>query len=246
VMLPLFIKKGLPVYRKTQWRWLVFPLLGGLFIALDHGTWSTSLQYTQIANGTLFNNIAPVWVAFFAWFFLKERPGWVFWAGLALTVAGAAMIFGSGLFSSGKFNFGDGLALVSSLFYAGYFLVTQRGRAHLDTLAYIWPAVFTGAVLLFVASQILGFSLTGYPVTTYLVFAAAGIVSQVVGYFSIGYALGHVPASLVAPTMVSQPVLTMILAIPLTGQIPQPGQWLGALAVVIGIYLVNRRSSSLG
>ena len=77
----------------------------------------------------------------------------------------------------------------------------------------------------------------------YLVFLAAAVVSQLIGYFSIGYALGHVPASLVAPTMVAQPVLTMFLAIPLTGELPLPGQWLGALAVVAGIYLVNRRPS---
>jgi drug/metabolite transporter (DMT)-like permease len=244
VMLPLFIKKGLPAIRKLDRRWLVFPLLGGLFIALDHGTWSTSLQYTQVANGTLFNNIAPVWVALFTWIVWKEKLGVVFWIGLALTVIGAAIIFGNGLFSAGQLNVGDAIALLSSLFYASYFLVTQRGRQHLDTLPYIWLAVLTSAILLFCVSQLLGLSLTGYPARTYLVFLAAGVISQVIGYFSIGYALGHVPASLVAPTMVAQPVLTMIVAIPLANEMPQPLAWLGAAAVVAGIYLVNRRPSA--
>ncbi len=242
VMLPFFIRKGLPAIRKLDRRWLAFPLLGGLFIALDHGTWSTSLQYTTVANGTLFNNVAPVWVALFSLAIWKEKLGKVFWAGLALTVVGAAIIFGNGLFTGGQLNGGDALALLSSMFYASYFLVTQRGRQHLETLPYIWLAVFTSAILLFCVSQVLGMPLTGYSTRTYLIFLAAGIISQVIGYFSIGYALGHVPASLVAPTMVAQPVLTMILAIPLAGEMPQPGQWLGAVAVVAGIYLVNWRS----
>ena len=60
------------------------------------------------------------------------------------------------------------------------------------------------------------------------------------GYFSIAYALGHLPASVVSPTMVLQPVLTALLAIPLTGENLSPLQWMGGLAAVVGgIYLVN-------
>ena len=35
-------------------------------------------------------------------------------------------------------NRGNLLALLSSLFYAAYFLVTQRGRSRLDALTYVW------------------------------------------------------------------------------------------------------------
>jgi drug/metabolite transporter (DMT)-like permease len=192
----------------------------------------------------LFNNLAPVWVALVAWIFWREHLGWVFWAGLALTIAGVVVIFGERLFLSGQLNPGDGLAVLSSVFYAAYFLVTQRGREKIPTLPYIWLAGLFAAGMLLIATQLFGMPVTGYPPLSYLVFLAAGVISQVGGYFSIGYALGHLPASVVSPTLVAQPVLTMFLAIPMTGEMPQPGQWLGALAVVAGIYLVNRRAAA--
>ena len=46
-----------------------------------------------------------------------------------------------------------------------------------------------------------------------LAFLGAGLFSQVVGYFAVGYALGHLPASIVAPSMIAQPVITSPLAI---------------------------------
>ena len=82
--------------------------------------------------------------------------------------------------------------------------------------------------------------MTGYSTQTYLAFLAAAIVSQTGGYLAVGYALGHLPASLVAPTMIGQPVVTALLAIPLLGEALITSQWLGGLSVLVGIYLVHR------
>jgi drug/metabolite transporter (DMT)-like permease len=66
------------------------------------------------------------------------------------------------------------------------------------------------------------------------------LVSQVGGYLSIGYALGHLPASIVAPTLIGQPVVTALLAFPLLGEALRTQQWIGGLVVLLGIYLVHR------
>ncbi|HCB01527.1 MAG TPA: hypothetical protein DEP19_04015, partial [Anaerolineae bacterium] len=62
---------------------------------------------------------------------------------------------------------------------------------------------------------------------------------QMIGYLAISYALGHLPASIVSPTLVGQPILTAILAIPLLGEIPTLTQWLGGAIALLGIYIVN-------
>jgi drug/metabolite transporter (DMT)-like permease len=82
--------------------------------------------------------------------------------------------------------------------------------------------------------------LTGYSPQTYLAFLGAALVSQVGGYLSVGYALGHLPASVVSPTMIGQPLVTTILAIPLLGETLSPAQLLGGASVLLGIYLVHR------
>jgi drug/metabolite transporter (DMT)-like permease len=75
-----------------------------------------------------------------------------------------------------------------------------------------------------------------------LAFFGLAMITQVIGYLSVGYALGHLRASLVAPTMVGQPVVTALLAIPLLGEHLAPVQWIGGAVVLTGIYLVHRAS----
>jgi drug/metabolite transporter (DMT)-like permease len=62
----------------------------------------------------------------------------------------------------------------------------------------------------------------------------------VAGYLAINYALGHLPASIVSPTMLGQPVLTALLAGPLLGETLGLWQVVGGVAVLGGVYLVHR------
>jgi drug/metabolite transporter (DMT)-like permease len=92
---------------------------------------------------------------------------------------------------------------------------------------------------LFIVNTILQYPLTGYPTHTWLVFLSTAVVSQLIGYMSLAYALGHLPASVVSPTMILQPIITTLLAIPLLGEIPSIWQGIGGAIALIGIYVVN-------
>jgi drug/metabolite transporter (DMT)-like permease len=225
--------------QRPQMRWLIFPIIGGVFTALDHGTWSSAIGYTRVANATLLNNIAPLWVALFAALVWRERLRGRFWLGLAITLAGAAAVLGADLRLAPDLTRGNLLAVLSSAFYAGYFIVTQMGRRKVDVLNYIWLVAVFAALGLLGASQAMRLPLSGFNAATWLIFLLAALISQVSGYFAVAYALGRLPASVVAPTMVFQPVLSALIAVPLTGETLAPLQWLGALAVVGGIYWVN-------
>ncbi|MBA4375381.1 MAG: hypothetical protein C0401_04305 [Anaerolinea sp.] len=235
---PFILKSKFKITQSPS-NWLLIVLIAGAFVALDHGTLSTAVGLTRIANCTLLNNIAPLWVALFALIIWREKLKKWFWIGLMLTITGAVVIFGSDLIRHPQLGLGDGMAFLSSFFYAGYFLITQVGRKKLPALQYIWSINLVSTILLLVYNLVSGIPLTGYSIQTYLVFAAAGLISQTVGYFSVTYALGHLPASIVAPTMVIQIVLTSLLAIPLTGESLSITQLIGGLAVLGGILLVN-------
>jgi drug/metabolite transporter (DMT)-like permease len=152
---------------------------------------------------------------------------------------------GTDFLNQSSLGIGDLLAITAGIFYAGYFLVTQRGRIHWDTLSYIWIVGLVASLSLLATSLIAGLPLTGYPIQTYLSFLGAALVSQTGGYLAVGYALGHLPASLVAPTMIGQPVITALLAIPLLGESLQTSQLVGGIAVLAGIYLVHNSREEL-
>lgn len=238
ILLPFFmIRRRTGV--KITWAILIFPILGGVLTALDHGFWNTSVNFTSAANATLLANTAPLWVALFAYLVWKEHLKMAFWLGLILTVIGAAIVLGTDFLRNGSLGIGDLLAIAAGFFYAGYFLVTQRGRVHWDTLSYIWIVSLVSTICLLLISLGFGMPITGYPIQSYLAFLGAALISQTGGYLAVGYALGHLPASLVAPTMLGQPVVTALLAIPLLGEPLGVGQIIGGLAVLAGIYLVH-------
>lgn len=218
---------------------LAWGLLGGLCMALDIGTWSTAVTMTRIANATLLNNIAPLWVVLFSVFYWGERPkGW-FWVGLAFSMSGAIVVLGGDAFNHPQLTAGDLLGLGSSLFWASYYLATSIGRRHLDALTYIWLVTLSGGLILFALVGILGLPVAGFPLSTYLAILGAALFTQICGHFLLTYALGHLPASVVSPTMLGAPVLTSLLAIPLASEALNLWQILGGLAVVGGILLVN-------
>jgi len=238
VLVPFFFKQSV-AKRQFDRRWLFLPLIGGLFTAFDHATWATAINFTRVANATLMNNLAPLWVALVAFIFWREKLKAGFWLGLLLAIGGATVVLGSDFIARPQLNQGNLLAVGSSFFYAAYFLTTQRGREHFSTLSYVFLITATCSLVLFFINLGMGNPFTGFSTATYLSFLGAGLISQVVGYFSIGYALGHLPASVVSPTMIAQPVLTALMAIPLAGEPLVAAQWVGGLVVLTGIYLVN-------
>lgn len=225
---------GLP--RQGLW----FAVVGGLFFAADLALWTTGVMLSGATNPTLLANTAPLWVGLGAVVLFRERLSAAFWAGLLVALAGAIVILGLDSLRAVSLGLGTLLGLLAGLFYGGYYLLTQRGRETLDPLTYFWPAAVSSTVALLVLSLVLRQPLVGYPAPTYLNFLALGLVTQVVGYLALNDVLGQLPASIVSPTMLGQPVVTAILAWWLLGETFSVWQILGAAAVLAGVTVVHR------
>lgn len=219
---------------------LVFPLLAGVFTAFDFAFWNSSLKYTTAANATLLGNTSPLWVALFALFIFREKLRGIFWLGLIVALTGAVLVMGTDFLRHPTLGWGDLMASTAAIFYASYQLTTQRGRRYIDPLRYTWMVGISATIGMWIMNLVLGNQLTNYPAQTWVIFFVTAIVSQMIGYLAITYALGHLPASIVSPTLIGQPVLTAILAIPLLGEIPNTTQWIGGTIALVGIYIVNQ------
>jgi len=239
ILTPFFAKRNCKESALTT-RTILYPALGGIFLALDLALWNTSVFYTSASNATLLSNTAPLWVALGAWLIFQENLYRNFWIGLSFALAGAVLIVGTDFFISPRFGVGDLMAAAAGIFYAGYYLSTQRGREYFDPISYIWLMGIFSSITLALVNFIMGYTLLGYSRETWIVFFVIAVVLQLIGYIAISYAMGHLPASVVAPTMIGQPIMTTILAIPLLGEIPLPIQLLGGVIALTGIYLVNR------
>jgi drug/metabolite transporter (DMT)-like permease len=224
-----------------DWRLWALAAAAGIFFVLDIAVWNTSLFMTSAANATLLGNDAPLLVGLGALLLFHERLKASYWSGLALALAGMAVIVGPDAFGhTGQLGAGDLLAMLAGVFYAMYLLATQRIRARMDTLSSLWIAGAVGAVLLLAFNVIAGYSLWGFAPHQYLALLGLGLISQVAGWLAINYALGHLPASIVSVTLLAQPVLTAAFAVPILGEALEARQIAGGAVALAGIYLVNR------
>lgn len=112
-------------------QWFIFPVTAGIFSAFDHAFWGSAIKATNVANATLLNYIAPLWVSLIAIFVFREKYKKIYWLGLILVFIGALAIMDFLRGGAAQFVFkGEGFALISSVFYAGYFLLTHKGRVY--------------------------------------------------------------------------------------------------------------------
>lgn len=215
-------------------------LLSGFFFACDLTFWNTGILLSGATNPTLMGNTSPLWVGIGAYFLFHEKLGRGFWLGLGLALSGAVLILGLDALRGFSLGLGTSLGLLSGMFYGAYFLATQRSRQYLDSLTAFWLAAVSSTLVLLLFCLVTRQPLLGYSAKTYWSFLGLGVIVQGVGQFAFSYALGYLPASLVSPAGLGQPVVTAILAVPLLGEQISLGQIVGGVVVLAGIYIVQR------
>ncbi len=215
--------------------------LAGLLFALDLALWNTSLAFTSAANSTLLGNTSTVWVSIGALLIFHESLRRRFWLGMAMALVGAVIIVGRDAFEHANLGWGDLLAVGSSLFYAGYILGTQRVRQHVGTLPFMWLSSAVATAFLLAYVLLAGSNLTDFTADTWFALLALGLISHALGWMAINYSLGHLPAPIASVSLLSQPVVTALAAVPLLSEPLSLYQIGGGLLVLLGIYIVNRR-----
>ena len=240
VLIPWRLARGgrRPVSRRAA----VLAVVGGVFFALDLALWNTAVMSTRAAVASILGNNTPFFVGVMSWLILRRRPRAAFWIGLALALGGCLLIMGADLGRGGAGGSlpGDLLALLASVFFAAYLMTTERIRTSMDTLTFNTLAIAGSIVTLLVICVALGLPLTGYPPRAWLALAGLGLVSQLMGYYALVYALGHLPATITSVGLLAQVPGTAILAMLLLGEPLSVAQIGGGIVILLGIYVVNR------
>lgn len=215
-------------------------MLAGLAFAGDLGFWHWSIRFTTVANATLFANLAPVFVTAGSYLLFGQRPTRLFLAGLALALAGAAVLMGDSLSLSRRQLAGDALGVVTALFYAGYLLSVSRLRARLPAARIMaTTALVTSAALLPVALAS-GERLVPATARGWLVLIGLAVVSHSGGQGLIAYALAYLPASFSAVALLVQPVMAALFAWAILGEPVGWRQGAGGVMVLAGIAVARR------
>ncbi|MDB5002232.1 MAG: family transporter [Mucilaginibacter sp.] len=214
---------------------LVLALVGGLVFASDIAVWNLSLKIISATVSTLLANLAPVWVGLLSYLLFKKRSGGLFWIGTFIAIAGMVVLVGVSNLIHLKLNIGIVYAVAASLLYSIYILITKDILKRISTIPFMFYNMLAAGVFLLILSMVLGNDLFHYNLKTWGSLAAMGIICQLTGWITINYAISHLESTKVAITLLSQTVVTCLLAMFILNESLELKEIIGSVVVLAGI-----------
>jgi drug/metabolite transporter (DMT)-like permease len=229
-------------------------LAGGLF-ALDLQCFHISIPLLGVALATVVPNAQVFIVGLFAALAGERTPGRAIVA-IPFALIGLLMLarvvdpFGGGVISTAVVSAGSDPALGvlwgigAAAFYGLYLIITRRISTASSAVGPFTmlrdSALGTIAVSLLIAA--LGGTLLPpqiWPGVGWLVLLA--LISQVLGYPLINASIPYLPSVVGSVLLFVQPLMTLVAGVIIFGEIPSPGQLVGALVLFGGVLVAARK-----
>ena len=245
--------------RAISGRDLGFAVVSGLTLAAHFASFFESLEWTTVAASVTLITTQPIFVVVVAATLLDERLTARMVGGMVVAIVGAftmsvgplviGPLFGGGdvlaalLASFGDSTaqlYGNAIALAGALFGAAYVLAGRSLRQRLSLFTYTFVVYAVSSAALGVLAIGTGNELLGYQSTEWVLFLAMGLLPGMFGHTVINWALKYVESSVVSVSFLGEPVGSTILALALLGEVPEVVTILGAIVVLLGIYVTSR------
>jgi drug/metabolite transporter (DMT)-like permease len=245
VLLSLYFsrKNRTPLDRRDLW---TFAYLGFFGYAINQGGFVTGLSLTTSEHSVIIVALGPILILAMARAMGLETltPGKVF--GMLISFCGVIVLetdSGSPLHS--PLLLGDLISLAGTLGYSIYTVLAKRVAGTYDTISINAFSATVGAIVwlpvaLRQGSRLnwAGVGLPGWAGLLYMV-----LFSSVGGYLLFYWLLRHMEASRVVVVNYFQPVVVVLLSIPLLAERPTTRLLVSGVLVLLGVYLTEHASA---
>lgn len=209
----------------------------GLIAALHFIFYIASLSYTTIAHSLALVYTAPIFVALFSWWFLKEGLSRRKWLGTVVAVLGVAALAGFEPAFNRRMLWGDLLAVGSAICFGLYSVAGRSQRNRYSLFAYA-GSVYAVAALWLLPAAALNFTPDGYTGRAIASILALGLLPLALGHTLYNAALRRTRATPVNLIATQEVTGGIILGALLLHEIPSMSSVIGALITLLGIVLV--------
>lgn len=234
-------KNNLKIARKD----LLIAILGGVIFASDIAVWNLSLIKISATVSTLIANLAPVWVGLMTWLIFKKQAGRLFWIGTGLAIIGMTILVGYQHLISLEFNIGIPLAVLASLFYAIYIVITRGILQKISTVTFMFYNMLAGSVFLLIVNLVLQNEMVHFPLSGWLCFLGMGVLCQLAGWLTINHSLRFLESTKVSIALLSQTVIAGFLAIWFLHETLELNEIIGSVIVLAGIAVTFLKRGSV-
>jgi len=216
-------------------------LLAGVCFAIDLALWHRAILLTSVSNATLETNLAVVFVPLLGWLFFRQSVSRRFMLAVGIALFGTVLLVGWNANLSAQSLKGDGLGILSALFYSGYLLFIKAARDRgWNTAALMFTSGVASSAVLLPLAALAGEVILPVTGQGWLVVLALAFFCQLLGQSLIAYALAALPASLTTVGLLLQPLTAAIAAWVLFAEWLTGLQILGGMILLFGIVAAKR------
>ncbi|TPX28416.1 DMT family transporter [Cylindrospermopsis raciborskii] len=217
--------------------WGLFFLVG-IILAARQLFWAKSLTHTSVASSVaIIYALLPPLTAIGGWIFFRHRVKQQFVVGTIISITGAiAISFQDFSVSSNELQ-GDFFSLISAILLPFYLLLMEKLLTQFETKTLVFWYCTIGALTTLPILLVTGNTLFPLSWQGWFSVISLALICQVIGQGLIAYSLNSLPSSLVAVTMLLDPVISTVFAWLVLGEQVGFVKGIACLIVLIGIYL---------
>lgn len=186
--------------------------LCGILFSSDVAVWNIAIQESSATQASLLTNLSPVWVGIGSFLFLKSKPAANFWIGTIVALIGMVIFVGFEFFIEMNFDQAFLFAVLSGILYSIYLLISKKVLSEIDVLSFMTISLLTSSIYLGILCYSLNEPFTGFSNTGWLVLVIQAVICQLCAWLSVSYATKHMRATRVSLSLLSQAVITAVLA----------------------------------
>lgn len=206
--------------------------------------WAWSLTQTSVANSEVLHSVTPLFTTLLGWALFGQKFDRLFLSGVAIALTGSILLVANDFSIALDKLEGDGLALLSAMFWAGYLLVAEKLQNQLSIIAIMtWICVlgtfFCLPILLVTRDELFPHSWEEW--LTLIILGIAVILIQSL----ITYSLKYLSSGLVATILLLNPILTAIFAWLIFSETLDLLNLLALFTVLLGIFLTTSSKNAV-
>jgi drug/metabolite transporter (DMT)-like permease len=186
--------------------------LCGILFGSDVSVWNLAIQDSSATQASLLTNLSPLWVGIGSFFFLKAKPATNFWIGTVVSLFGMVTLVGFSFFMELNFDTAFLFAVLSGILYSIYLLISKRVLSEVDVLSFMTISLLASSIYLGIVCYALNEPFTGFSNTGWFVLILQAVICQLCAWISVSYATQHMRATRVSLSLLSQAVITSVLA----------------------------------
>ncbi len=216
-------------------RGLKWAMLAGAAFSLNQVFFFTAIKRTSVVDASLMSTLSPIVVGFAAIPLFGERPAPAFRIWSLVAMAGAIfVVLGSSQGPDGD-PLGMVMAMISTTFFALFFLISKVSREHLSVVAFLTTVMGTAAVLVTAFVFAIGDDPGSVGSTDLWRALAMALVPGTLGHVVMTWPLRYVPANVPPLMRLAGPVISGGLAWIFLGEGVSWVHLVGGLIIVIGL-----------